>query len=1418
MQKTMPEKPLRNQVLENVLQSHQSVKECLVLSQHTPSLQPVMGAYVVTTQAMSAEDLKTHLNKTGADNLPEAYVFLNALPLTAQGDIDFAQLTTFPVVDKATLQHVEDALEGFTNVRVSEQYAQDKDGNRASTSSIKFQPRQSTTAPEVSKSDKPALVEGPSLDDHTFARTLQEYLLTAAEDASKGIHFVDSDGKSNLVSYDQLLTAAKKTLAGLNDSGVKAGDKVIVQIDNHQEFLSAFWACVLGNITVLPMAQLTNEDAESSQVSRLLAVLDVLGETKIISDTAGLNTLNKVLPDEYKPGLLNAQILSQFEPTEDLVEASPESLALLLLTSGSTGTPKLVTQTHEAITSRSFASALMNDFNKDDVFLNWFPLDHVGGIVMFHMQALAVGASQIQAPMGRILHNPLEWLSLIEQHKATVTWAPNFAYSLVNKALQTSKDKKWDLSSMRFILNGGEAICAEHAHTFLQKLAPHGLAGDCMHPSWGMSETCSGIAFSDSVTAQTVNNAEAVVVGEPIAGVSFRIVDESRNTLKEGEVGTLLVKGTAITKEYYGNPHANEQFFTADGWFSTGDKAVIAEGQLTITGREKDVVIINGLNHSCGELEMAIEEIAGVRPSSAAAVGIRQPNATTDQLAIFFTPEEDQNVGTLISKLRRHITQRFSISPDFVIPLQTKDIPVTSIGKIQRSVLKQRFEAGEYANTMRLLDPSSLLNKYSFQPRWQLKNLSSPLQENQSFLILTTGTKNLDDLEKAMNSKGQKFHIVEFGSDSKDGSEHLTIIDGAAADTQQKLEELINKHQATTLVDARSLSKLESADELAQQLRDGCQEIINLATLAQGCESVNKLVYCSSSCQQVTDADTADPTVLALTGMLKAAQQESANLQVKHLDLDTASTTDNLVSELIHSKKDTEVAYRQGQRFVKNLQPLHTNPFDAKDPIAKEGLYVITGGLGGIGAQVAKALLQNYDAKVLLLGRTEMPARHLWQQYLEDGLAEAGKIKTFKQLQSLGKDRVLYASGDVADNEFVTNTLEQAAEFFKTSISGIFHLAGAFEEKSLSQCDENHLRKVIDAKAVGAWNLYQFALQQKEELLFVTFSSANGYFSGPNGGAYSAANSFLDAMAQLQSPQIQHHCFAWSMWDDLGMSEGYVGKELTEMKGYKLLKAKEGLEALWDGLTQSVPNMIVGIDGNNPSMQSHIASPVKSLKEVKATYESSEDMPVLNMSTANSNFVDALGHRVDVHFESVSSSQGNSPAVSSLDVQGTLAKIWQDVLDMGHVEPEDNFFDLGGHSLIMIKVQERIKQDLNLNLEMVDLFKFPTLNTLAEHIAQQSAPQVNVAEGLASIWADVLEYDNLEPESNFFDLGGHSLLMIQVREKIKEKLNKDIEMIELFKYPTLQALTEFLEASSGSESQPDSEAEQTQVKRTYRRR
>jgi len=322
-----------------------------------------------------------------------------------------------------------------------------------------------------------------------------------------------------------------------------------------------------------------------------------------------------------------------------------DDVALLMQTSGSTGTPKVVALTHANIIASVAASAYVNGYGAGDVSLNWLPLWHIGGL-MRSIREVYVGCTQVHVPTSVVREDPLRWLDLIDEHRATLAWGTNTAFaSVVAQRHELASRRRWALDSIRSLYSSGEPAVPRTMHAFAEMLAPYGLRRDSLRVAWGMTEACF------ATTSESFED-----VGTPVPGVSMRVGDDGR----------LEIAGPLVAH---------------DGWLDTGDLARIENGRLIITGRSKDVIRVGGVAHANREIEEAI----GAGEVAACGVTIGDGEA----LAIFANIAESE-----IPNVRARVAETFGITPRFVIPLE--EFPRTDVGKIDRRTLRETFEASRW--------------------------------------------------------------------------------------------------------------------------------------------------------------------------------------------------------------------------------------------------------------------------------------------------------------------------------------------------------------------------------------------------------------------------------------------------------------------------------------------------------------------------------------------------------------------------------------------------------------------------------------------------------------------------------------------------------------------------------------------------
>jgi acyl transferase domain-containing protein/acyl-CoA synthetase (AMP-forming)/AMP-acid ligase II/aryl carrier-like protein len=570
---------------------------------------------------------------------------------------------------------------------------------------------------EATISERLSICEGATVPEELFALTLPDLLRRAAQ-STTGILWIQPDGTEQFQSYSVLLDRSQRVLQGLRELGLQPHDPVVLQLSQPQEFLAGFWGCVLGGFVPVPIAVPPSYTPDNGKANTLRYAVQLLERATVLTHQAfkgaigdfwGSNSQLEIPPIPLDKGgdagrgmeyerIVAIESLLLNEPDTQHYRADLDRLALVLLTSGSTGNPKGVMLTARNLLASVYGMATVNGLSVDSITLNWMPLEHVASLVMFHLTEVFVGCEQIHAPIERILQEPLHWLELIDRYRVTTTWAPNFAYGLVNDRAEEIAQRSWDLSCVQWMGNGAEAVVGKTTRRFLERLLPHGLSQTAVSPGYGMSETCSGIIHSHDFSLATTSDSDAFVeVGTPIPGVAIRIVDEQNQLVTEGTIGLLQVRGLTVTSGYYQRPDLNAEIFTEDGWFNTGDLGFLRHDRLTITGRQKEVIIINGANYYNHEIEAIVEELPDVVISYTAACAVRRDGDTTDRLAIFFSPaSSDQAVSDLLRQIRGTVAHRLGVSPDYLIPVSPSEIPKTAIGKIQRSQLVQRFQAGEF--------------------------------------------------------------------------------------------------------------------------------------------------------------------------------------------------------------------------------------------------------------------------------------------------------------------------------------------------------------------------------------------------------------------------------------------------------------------------------------------------------------------------------------------------------------------------------------------------------------------------------------------------------------------------------------------------------------------------------------------------
>jgi acyl-CoA synthetase (AMP-forming)/AMP-acid ligase II/short-subunit dehydrogenase len=1349
------------QEIEVAIKSSLTVDDCVVIQRQTEQGKPELVAYIVPSGLFAPEQLLSHLQTIlPRELMPTVFVPISTIPLTDAGQIDEVALASLEVIDSNLMRDLEKQLELLSEIdRVAvvvepvvkpippvhlEDLLGETPVNPDENQEVQVTAHKKTETKNSSASKKLAIIYGEPLPyTEDLPKNLIEVLQRDYKNLNESIIYIKSDGSETVQSYPELWQDAQRIVAGLRNIGLKPQDKVIFQLEDNQDFICAFWGCVLGGFVPVPVSIAPIYEPANNIASKLQNTWQMLEKPLVLTSSAlaaDIDNFSRVLNlENFK--IATVDQLLKCEPDLELHQSELEDLAILFLTSGSTGMPKCVMLNHRNILSMTTGLILMGHFSSQESVLNWMPLDHVGALVSLSIMAVSLGCQQIHVPTELIVQNPLQWLDLIDKHQATISWSPNFAFSLICDRTVEINRQQWDLSSMKFIINAGEPIVTKTARNFLKLLSRHGLPNNAIHPAFGMCETSSGITYSDSFSLESSSDETSFVeLGLPIAGAALRIVDDNEQIVTENTIGRLQVKGASVTAGYYKNPQANQEVFTSDGWFNTGDLGFLDQGHLTITGRIKDVIIINGLNYYCHEIEAAVEELAGVEVSYTGACAVRQPGSNTDKLAIFFNTSlnDDESLLTLLKEIRACVVNKVRINPDYLIPVNKEIIPKTAIGKIQRSQLSQRLQTGEFQSIIKRID--ILLGNSHTIPNWFYRQVWKPKYPitNNSYLTITNTTLVFLDayglgefLSQKLSENNLTYITVAPGEEFKKiNASHYVINPDKPKDYQLLIASLAADHiiigQILHLWTYDKYLEVNSIDILEKVQLQGIYSLLFLLQALeknQGFNQTIQLLFISSHLQAIYSDDPIAYEKSTVLGLLKTIPQELPKLNCCHIDLPFAEVEKNgvyILQEMQISSKEREVAYRNGQRLISRLEQVDfsSNP-KSSITFKQGGTYLITGGLGGIGIEIARYLLKHYQAKLLLVGRTPLNSEK--------------HIKLYQELAQLGGE-VIYEAVDICDLKELQIIVEKAQFTWGENLDGILHLAGTFHEQQVLAETQENLAAILRPKLLGTWVLHQLA-KENQNSIFINFSSAHGFFGSTAVGAYAAANSFLDSFTHYQNSQskLTSYCFSWSMWDDTGMSQGYQMKNLIRAKGFHIMSSSQAISSLLASLHHQQHNLLIGLDGSNQNIQRWQSSTFN-LQKLTAYF------------TNNTGEVVKLpGLKLQDHFGNVciyesvqlpempylkngeidrarlikrSNNQENREQIEPRnDIELKIAQCWQKVLKIPLLGIHDNFFELGGNSLLAGQVIAHLREDFSLELSLQRLLQAPTIVGLAQTIA-----------------------------------------------------------------------------------------------------
>ncbi len=1003
---------------------------------------------------------------------------------------------------------------------------------------------------------------------------------------------------------------------------------------------------------------------------------------------------------------------------------SPANLAYVIYTSGSTGTPKGSLNTHAGLSSRLVWKQSAYPLDTSDHVLQTCPFSF--DVSIWEILGCLVSGARLVITPPYVQRDPTLLAQLTDKNSITVLhFVPSMLQIMMNEPAFTG------CRNVRLVFCAGEALPFSLTERFFDLMQ-----ADLVN-AYGPSEACIAVTAG----ACWPKRADRLVtLGKPLDGVKIYILDKNKSLVPIGVPGEIYIGGVGLMRGYLNRPQLTEAKFTTYPFsnepsarlLKTGDLARwLHDGTIDFLGREDFQAKIRGFRIELKEIEFVLDEHPKVQQ---VAVIVREDIPGDKRIVAYVVI--NKGITATNGELRNFLSKKL---PEHAIPsffVFLDSMPLNANDKIDRKALSESraiFEAQigleelpnqsdtfaeENNGEIEQWQKVSNIADWFYVPQWQRSPISSGsvVVTTQDWLIFADQLGIGARLVEQLAANGRHATVVERGEAFECIDDYHFIINPySSCDCEQLVAALSKRGRSlgtivhlwsVTAEDPRNANIEVALAQSQESLELGFYNLISLAQALgnHGSSESLQIRIVSNKLHQIISEERLDPIKATVLGACHVIPQEFNNITCQSIDVDVsiigdtsiATLSEHLLAEFEAEITDPLVAYRGSERWVRTFKAQHIDEIVFGElRLRQRGVYLITGGLGGVGLVLARYLACTVKAKLILLGRSGLPHRNDWESWLKGQGADnrvSQRILAIQQIEALGSE-VLLIQSDVTDIAEMTSAMDTIRKYFGR-IDGAIHAAGVPAVGIIQRKTCQEAARVLAPKVQGSLILNALLKEQQPDFLILC-SSLVSILGGIGNADYCSANAFLDAFAHSNagSHGTPTMSINWGMWQEVGMAaEGNLPSDLRALHEKSLkfgMTNEEGMEAFRRILACKATQIIV----STQELQALIADP----------YYYQDITKIEKFNELNHSGISYLRPALDTEFVSARE-----------QIEVTISEIWRMVLRVESVGIYDDFFALGGHSILAMQVVNRISNAFNTIISVQELFDNPTVASMSK--------------------------------------------------------------------------------------------------------